>query len=212
MRRCNTLPVAVDWVKLGNPNGPPGLATNGPNMYWKRIPYALLAIFMTVPADADVTDAAANGFSVRQSTVITAETQVVYATTIDRISEWWESAHTISGDGSNLYIDARPHGCLCERLGPDGGLVHMTVTFVNPGVILRFTGGLGPLGLMGVSGNMTWEFEAVEGGTRVTWNYAVGGYLDGGLDAVAPAVDSVLTEQLRRLKSLVESGSAAGDS
>ena len=80
----------------------------------------------------------------------------------------------------------------------------MTVTFVNPGVILRLSGGLGPLGLMGVSGNMTWEFEDSENGTIVTLNYAVGGYLPAGLDSIAEAVDVVLVEQMTSLKAFVE--------
>ena len=105
-------------------------------------------------------------------------------TAVDKISEWWSSDHTMSGDAANLYITAKPHGCFCERLGSNGGLIHLAVTFAQPGVMLRFTGGLGPLGLMGVSGNMTWEFEEEAGNTRVTLNYAVGGYLDGGQDAV----------------------------
>ena len=32
------------------------------------------------------------------------------------------------------------------------------------------------------------------------------GYMDGGLDTVAPAVDSVLTEAMNRLKAYVETG------
>ena len=83
----------------------------------------------------------------------------------------------------------------------------MTVTFVNPGVMLRLTGGLGPLGLMGVAGNMTWEFDQAETGTVVTLQYSVGGYMDGGLDTVASAVDGVLVEAMTRLKSFVETGS-----
>ncbi|RLA23363.1 MAG: hypothetical protein DRQ63_11775 [Gammaproteobacteria bacterium] len=83
----------------------------------------------------------------------------------------------------------------------------MTVTFVNPGVMLRLTGGLGPLGLMGVAGNMTWEFDDSEEGTTVTLNYAVGGYMSGGLDSIASAVDGVLIEAMTRLKSFVETGS-----
>ncbi len=83
----------------------------------------------------------------------------------------------------------------------------MTVSFVNPGVMLRLTGGLGPLGLMGVAGNMTWEFEDTEGGTRVTLQYAVGGYMSGGLDTVAAPVDGVIGEALTRLKTYVETGS-----
>lgn len=166
----------------------------------------VLSGLMAVSARAEVLDAASNGFTVNYSTVIAAERGVVYGTAVDRIAEWWSSDHTISGNAANLYITARPQGCFCEKLGPHAGLVHMSVTFVNPGVILRFTGGLGPLGLMGVSGNMTWEFEAVEQGTRVTLNYAVGGYLDGGLDSIAAEVDNVLVEQIEALKRRVESG------
>ncbi|MEQ9563309.1 MAG: hypothetical protein RLN69_12380, partial [Woeseiaceae bacterium] len=74
-------------------------------------------------------------------------------------------------------------------------------------VMIRFNGGLGPLGLMGVDGNMTWEFEDAGEGTRVTLNYAVGGYRKGGLDAVAAAVDGVLAEQMTNLRDFAESRS-----
>lgn len=157
-------------------------------------------------ASGEVLDAAANGFTVKHSIIIEAGRSEVYGSVVDDISRWWSSDHTISGDAGNLFISAQTNGCFCERLGPNAGLVHMAVTFVNPGVMLRFTGGLGPLGLMGVNGNMTWEFEEHEKGTRVTVNYAVGGYLDGGLDALASPVDDVLIEQFERLKQLVETG------
>ena len=62
---------------------------------------------------------------------------------------------------------------------------------------------------MGVNGNMTWEFEDAEGGTRMTWTYAVGGYLAGGLDTIAPTVDGVLAEQMQNLASLVASDDAS---
>jgi hypothetical protein len=103
-----------------------------------------------------------------------------------------------------MYLEAKTQGCFCERLGQHGGVVHMTVTFVNPTVMLRLTGGLGPFGLMGVSGNMTWEFADSSDGTAITWSYAVGGYFSGGLDQVAGDVDTVLAEQLARLKEFVE--------
>lgn len=172
----------------------------------KRWQSVVLFALMAASARGEVLDAAANGFTVNYSTVISAGRGEVYGAAVDKIGEWWSSDHTISGDAANLYITAVPHGCFCEKLGPHAGLVHLSVTFVNPGVMLRFTGGLGPLGLMGVSGNMTWEFEDDEGGTRVTLNYAVGGYLDGGLDTIAAAVDSVLVEQMQALKRWVESG------
>jgi hypothetical protein len=70
--------------------------------------------------------------------------------------------------------------------------------------MLRMTGGLGPLGLMGVNGNMTWEFFDAGAGTRVKFTYAVGGYRPGGLDGVAVPVDYVIGEALALLKTHVE--------
>ncbi len=124
------------------------------------------------------------------------------------IDQWWSSDHTVSGDAARLHIDARPQGCFCERLGKDAGVVHMTVTTVFPGTVLRLTGGLGPLGLMGVNGNMTWEFADAGDKTEVRFTYAVGGYRPGGLDKMAEIVDSVIAEALLRLKAHIETGSA----
>ncbi len=39
--------------------------------------------------------------------------------------------------------------------------------------------------------------------------YSVGGFIDGGFDKMAPAVDGVLGEQLERLKRFVETGKPA---
>ena len=166
---------------------------------------AVVPLVGVVTAQAEVLDSAANGFSIKTKVVIGAPRAAVYGEAVDGISRWWNSDHTISGNAENLYITAKPQGCFCEKLGANAGLVHLLVTFVNPGTVLRFTGGLGPLGLMGVSGNMTWEFNDHEMGTEVILSYAVGGYLDGGLDAIAPAVDQVLLEQMTNLKQLLES-------
>ena len=105
-----------------------------------------------------------------------------------------------------MTIESVPKGCFCERFENGGGVVHMEVTFVNPGVILRLTGGLGPLGLMGVNGNMTWEFFDAAEGTRVRFTYVVGGYRPGGLNAIAIPVDYVIGEALARMKAYVETG------
>ncbi len=61
---------------------------------------------------------------------------------------------------------------------------------------------------MGVNGNMTWEFEDIEGGTRVKFTYAVGGYHAGGLDAVSVPVDYVIGGALARMKAHIETGNA----
>ena len=172
---------------------------------------ALLLLLAALAADgrAEVLDSAPGGFTVQHERIVDASVDVVYAAAVERIGDWWSSDHTISGDASRLRIDASPQGCFCEDLEDGNGVVHLTVTFVNRNVLLRLTGGLGPLGLMGVDGNMTWEFfPAEDGRTRLKWTYAVGGYRPGGLDAVAIPVDYVIGEALARLGAWVETGDA----
>ena len=171
--------------------------------------FALL-LFSAAPVQSEVLDAAANGFTIRYSTVVQGDRLAVYVAAVTEVGEWWNGDHTMSGNAANLHMNTEIPGCFCETLGQGAGHVHMTVTFANPGVMLRLTGGLGPLGLMGVAGNMTWEFDEdaeMPGVTTVTLQYTVGGYMKGGLDVVAPAVDGVLIEAMNRLKHYVETGS-----
>ena len=156
-------------------------------------------------AAAEVTDSAENGFTTVHETVVGAPRAEVWQATVGEIGRWWSDDHTVDGDAGRMSIEAVPQGCFCETFG-NGGVVHMIVTFVNPTIILRLTGGLGPLGLMGVNGNMTWEFFDAEQGTRVRFTYAVGGYRPGGLNAIALPVDYVIGEALARMKAYVETG------
>ena len=156
-------------------------------------------------AQADVMSAGPGGFEVRHSVVVAATPADAWNAAIE-VGRWWHPDHTISGDAGRMTIEPQPQGCFCEYL-PDGdGVVHLTVTSVATNVMLRLTGGLGPLGLMGVNGNMTWEFEPADGGTRVTFTYAVGGYRAGGLGALAQPVDGVISEALERLRIYAEGG------
>lgn len=157
---------------------------------------------------ADVVDSGASGFTTVNETTVDAPRKAVWKSAVENIDQWWSSDHTVSGDASRLSISAKPQGCFCERLGKDAGVVHMTVTTVVPEVVLRLTGGLGPLGLMGVNGNMTWEFEDVDDKTRVKFTYAVGGYRPDGLDGIANAVDRVIGEAILRLRAHIEKGDA----
>jgi hypothetical protein len=166
----------------------------------------LASIVVATSASAEVTDSATGGFTTVNELVIAADRTVVWQQAVDEVGLWWSSDHTVSGDASRLSISAVPQGCFCESFGEGAGVVHMTVTMVNPRVVLRLTGGLGPLGLMGVDGNMTWEFESVEGGTKVRFTYAVGGYRAGGLEEMAGPVDFVINEALTRLQQHVEAG------
>lgn len=164
----------------------------------------VVALGLIAPlASAEVTDAAANGFTTVNEVVIGTGRAEAWVAAMS-IGRWWSSDHTVSGDASRMSIQPVTQGCFCESLGEQAGVVHLVVTMVNPTHLLRMTGGLGPLGLMGVDGNMTWEFEDLENGTRVRFTYAVGGYSAQGLDVMAPAVDAVLGEALGRLKTFAE--------
>lgn len=150
-------------------------------------------------ATAEVTDQDRHGFSLVHEAIVTVDRATAWAAAVDNVHLWWNPDHTISGDASLLSIDARPLGCFCEATG--GGVVHLQVTTVSPGVNLRLTGGLGPLGLMGVNGNMTWEFFDTEEGTKIRFSYAVGGYAPEGLDSLAEPVDWVIGDAIQRLQA-----------
>lgn len=154
---------------------------------------------------AEILDAAANGFTVQHETVVAAARAEVWQAAIEQVGSWWNGDHTVGGDARRLRIEPRPQGCFCEQLSGDDGVVHLQVTTVSRTVMLRLSGGLGPLGLMGVDGNMTWEFfDTDDGRTRVRFTYAVGGYYEGGLDTLAGPVDAVIGEALERLQAYAE--------
>lgn len=168
--------------------------------------FSCLFLLLATSARAEVTDAEAVGFTTVNEVLIDASVEATWRAAINDVGQWWNSDHTISGDASRMSISAVPQGCFCEDLDGGAGVVHLSVSMVSPGSVLRLTGGLGPLGLMGVSGNMTWEFEALEDATKVTFTYVVGGYRPGGLDNLSEPVDYVIGEALARFKAFVETG------
>lgn len=169
---------------------------------------AAMLLCLSMAARAEVTDLNASGFVSKHETTVNASAGEAYKAFVG-IAQWWNPAHTYSGDAANLTIDARPGGCFCERLPDGGGVQHLAVVYVAPGKALRLVGGLGPLQGSGVAGSMTWSFTPAASGTRIGLSYSVGGYFQGGFDKIAPAVDGVLGEQITRLKALIETGKPA---
>jgi len=126
-----------------------------------------------------------------------------------RVGDWWASDHTYSGNSHNLTLEEKPMGCWCEKLPNGGSVKHMEVLFLMPGKRIVLGGGLGPLQSLGVTGSMTIELSAANGGTKMDVSYAVSGYMPAGLDKLAAPVNGVLTEQLTRLKNYAEHGDPA---
>jgi uncharacterized protein YndB with AHSA1/START domain len=155
-------------------------------------------------ARGEVVDAAPGGFTIENEVFIAADRATVWKAAIEEVGQWWNDDHTVSGSAGRMSITPVPQGCFCESFGGDDGIVHLVVTSVSTPVMLRMTGGLGPLGVMGVDGNMLWEFFDDGAGTRVRFTYAVGGYSAEGLDTIAEPVDFVIGEALGLLKAHVE--------
>jgi uncharacterized protein YndB with AHSA1/START domain len=167
----------------------------------------LLCLLAPVMLQADVADSAANGFTVKITTVIRAAPADVYKRLVS-VGDWWSPDHTFSGDAHNLTIEDKPMGCFCEKLPNGGGVRHAEVIVVMPNQRLVMSGMLGPLQKFGGAGTMSFVLTPTASDTRLEVTYAVGGYLPDGLNTWAGTVDKVLTMQLTRLKNYVESGNA----
>jgi uncharacterized protein YndB with AHSA1/START domain len=171
----------------------------------------LLAIFLLAcvgAGSACAADVSPNGFVVRHERIVAAPAAAVYDSLLGQVGSWWNPQHSYSGDSRNLSIEPRAGGCFCERL-PNGGVEHLRVVMLRPNQMIRLTGALGPLQASALSGVMTWRLSPVEGGTKLELVYSVGGFMPGGFEGIAPAVEGVLGEQIDRLKRFVETGSPA---
>jgi hypothetical protein len=74
----------------------------------------------------------------------------------------------------------------------------MRVAVSLPPKRLVMTGSLGPLLYEATAGVMDVTFEPAAGGTNVSMEYRASGFAQGNADKLAPVVDQVLGEQLRR--------------
>jgi uncharacterized protein YndB with AHSA1/START domain len=178
---------------------------------WTALGLALTGVAALGIGDArcDVLEATPGGFELKTTVTIAAPRARAYDALVNAMGRWWDPEHTYTADAKNLSIEARPGGCFCERLPDQGGVQHAMVVLVIPGKTLRLVGALGPLQQSGIQGSLTWDLADREGSTEATLTYSVGGYRQGGLQALAPLVDSVLAAQLRRLKNFLEKGTPA---
>jgi len=175
---------------------------------WRRIGAGALAgmLITGTPARADVTAQSEQGFVSRNVVVVAGSPAAVWKKLVTPAA-WWSSDHTFSGDAANMTLDPVAGGCFCEVLpgesGPAakapaarGGVQHMRVVFVDRAKALRMVGALGPLQSEAVNATLTITLKEVDGGTRVIFEYVVGGYMRYPADKIANAVDIVVGNQL----------------
>jgi uncharacterized protein YndB with AHSA1/START domain len=163
-------------------------------------------LMLSVPSAQAAPQVTPAGFLVKLETDVHAPPAKVYEALVTQIGLWWNPEHTYSHDAKNLSIDPRPGGCFCEKLPNGGGMEHLRVVYIAPPQVVRFSGALGPLQASGVAGSMTWKVTGGSDTTRFELSYSVGGFIPGGFEKIAPAVEAMLREQLDRLKRFVETG------
>ena len=159
-------------------------------------------------AQAEVVTQSSAGFVIKLSADTTATQSDAWKALITP-SKWWSGEHTYTGDAGNLWLDAQATGCFCEKLPKPadapaeqrmGSVEHMHVVYADPQRgVLRMAGGLGPLQGEALHGTLTITLKPIEGGTRIEWDYVVGGYMRMNPEQIAPLVDKVMGEQLTRL-------------
>jgi uncharacterized protein YndB with AHSA1/START domain len=165
---------------------------------------ALLALQVGA-ARAETSDLSASGFTVTHAFVVEGDPQQLWQA-FTQPATWWSSQHTWSGQASNLSLDPQAGGCWCERWTGGASVMHGRVLMAQPGSVLRLQAWLGPLQELPVDGVLTFGTARRDGVTRLRVTYRVAGAPAAALDKLASAVDAVLGEQVRRLKSLIETG------
>lgn len=126
------------------------------------------------PAGAEVKDAAPSGFTLENTVDVPVDARTAWKALVEDVDAWWPADHTWWGAESTLSIEPRAGGCFCERDG-EAEAQHLLVTFVEPGKLLRLTGGLGPLQGMGLHGVLEFRLAPAEEGTSITMYYRAGG-------------------------------------
>jgi uncharacterized protein YndB with AHSA1/START domain len=161
-----------------------------------------LLLAAAAPVAAEVKSASATGFETEARARVPVPPAEVYAALV-RVGQWWQSAHTYSGDAANMTLEPRAGGCFCEAIPADGGTIeHGRVIYARPGQQLRVSGALGPLQAEAVTGTLTWTLSPAEGGTEIVMTYVVGGFVRGaGAEPLVPLVDQVLAAQLEGLRA-----------
>lgn len=161
------------------------------------------------PASAEIVQASPAGFDVKQVVTIDASVAQTWAALL-KPQGWWDHEHTYSDDSANLSLDPVAGGCFCEAIPKSHGAVeHARVLYIQGPRMLRLSGALGPLQAEAVIGTLTFRLDPEgAGGTRVTLEYIVGGYVRAGADTLAPKVDEVLATQLIGLKAAAEAAPA----
>lgn len=171
-----------------------------PNTSLFAVVAAIAAWLVPQAAMAEVVETRADGFITRDTVAIAATPREVWLALI-KPGDWWNDAHSWSGDASNMSLTPQAGGCFCERIPGsgdipmDGSAKHGEVVQAVPDNALRLRGELGPLQAIPATGVLTISLKAVDGGTIVGWEYNVGSVSNFDIKQISAAVDGVMSQQ-----------------
>ena len=171
-----------------------------------RLPAAALALALSAsPATAEVVATSDMGFVTKDSANVAATPRETWLALI-KPGSWWNDSHTWSGEASNMTLVPSAGGCFCEKIPGegdiplDGSAQHAVVVQAVPDKALRLRGGFGPLQAVPATGVLTVTLSEIDGGTRIDWEYNVGGSMGFPIPQISKAVDGVMTQQLVGLR------------
>jgi uncharacterized protein YndB with AHSA1/START domain len=164
-----------------------------------------LTALIATPATAEVVSAGSHGFEIQHVVNLVIPQPKAFAA-FGQVAQWWSKDHTYSGDSARMSLQMRPGGCFCETLDGGGGVEHMQVAYLQPGERVVLTGSLGPLLYEATTGVMDVKVERIAGGSRITMNYRAAGFANGNAEKMAPLVDQVLGEQMKRFRVFAAGG------
>lgn len=157
------------------------------------------ALVFASPATASVNNVSANGFEVTQTVNLVVPAPQAYAA-FTQLPRWWSKEHTYSGDSANIRFDANLGGCFCERWDK-GSVEFMRVAYVVPGEQILLRGALGPMLFEPVNATLDFKVERIAGGAKATLVYKAYGFSGGNAAQIAPAVDAVLGDAMKRYRT-----------
>ncbi len=159
----------------------------------------VLLSLTSLSASAEIVEASPDHYVLRQEATSSLSPEEMWARLINPAS-WWHPDHSYSGDANNLSLDVRAGG-LWKEEWVGGSVTHGEVIFVNPGVQIRLDAPFGPLQAIGAKTIWTITISAEDEGSKVVFDEISHGVPSSKLDELAPAVDFVKTEGIRRLAS-----------
>ena len=162
---------------------------------------AMAFVAVAAPASAEVISRSADGFVLRFAVGVEAVPADVVAA-VSELPQWWDPAHTYTGDAANLSLAFEEGGCWCERLADGTIFEHAVVTgIMADGVTM--TAPLGPLHGKATKAELTFGSEAGNRGRLVTVDFVIEGP---GLGAFADPVNGVMDGAFDRFVHQIEYG------